>query len=187
MDNSRLSFSKNAYGKPYLVGFPNFHYNISYTKCTIVIGFSDKPIGVDVENIRAIDIKIAKRFFSKNELDYVLSNDESSQKLFCEIWAKKEAYVKWNGKGLSMAFSSFDVTDNRIGEILSLFKVDDYIISICSEKNFGCKEIVELNEHQASQISAEFIDFLVRNNYRSFSWILQWLWESSLVVKAKIE
>ena len=136
LSNADLSFDKNDYGKPYLLGFPNFHYNISHTKNAIVIGISDKPIGVDVEKIKFADLKIAERFFCDNELASILSNREPNT-AFYKIWTKKEAYIKWDGKGLSLPLTSFDVTDCKLNKMFSSFEIGEYILSVCSETDFS--------------------------------------------------
>ena len=157
LNNVELSFEKNIYGKPYLTGFPSFNYNISHTRNAIALGISDKPIGIDIEKIRVIDYKIADRFFCKNELEYILSNIENQESLFFEIWTKKEAYIKWMGKGLSIPLTSFDVTSVEMEKRLSLFRLGDYIISVCCENNFHNAGFVMLKENQVCQIFTEFL------------------------------
>jgi len=161
LDNCELSFSKSIDGKPYLVGYPNFHYNITHTRNAIAIGFSDKPIGVDIERIKEAKLEVAERFFCKSELDYIISNDKDKDRLFHEIWIKKESYVKWNGKGLSLQLNSFDVTDASISRYLSLFEMNDYIISVCCKDGFHKPDLLLLNGKQAHQVLEKFISLCV--------------------------
>ena len=158
--NSELAFAKNSYGKPYLLGDYNFHYNISHTRNAITVGFSQAKIGVDIEKCQPIDLEIAERFFCKNELAYILSKSEGRESLFYEVWTKKEAYIKWVGKGLSMSLDTFDVTDAKIKNSLSLIKMHDYIISVCSQRKLCDKDIVILKENQFAQILIEFTEQL---------------------------
>ena len=159
LNNSELIFNKGEYGKPYLVGVPNFNYNISHTRSAIIIGLSQQPIGVDIEKLKSADLKIAERFFCKNECAYISSIWEQQDKLFYEIWTKKEAYIKWNGKGLSLPLNSFDVTDVDIRNMLAVFAINDYIFSVCCDQKLNSVDAIYLDEHQATQILANFLGF----------------------------
>jgi len=153
--NTDLVFDKNDYGKPYLVGFPNFQYNISHTRNAIAIGLSSEPMGVDIEKIRYADLKIAERFFCKNEYAYISTRPEQQDKLFYEIWTKKEAYIKWIGKGLSLPLTSFDVTDTALVRMLSTIELSGYIMSVCHMISLDL-DLRRLTERQASEIFFEF-------------------------------
>ena len=155
--NADLLFEKNVYGKPYLAGWHDFHYNVSHTRNAIAVGFSETPIGVDIEKLRSVDLKIAERFFCKNELVYILSKAEERECLFYEVWTKKEAYIKWAGKGLSLPLDTFDTTDVEIDNILSSIVINGYIISVCSQNNNGNTDFITLKENRASQIFTEFV------------------------------
>lgn len=156
LNNTEVIFYKNDYGKPYLDGFPSFQYNISHTKNAIVIGISNKPIGVDIEKIKPINLKIAERFYCMNELRYILSKEDVLEKLFYKVWTKKEAYIKWIGKGLSLPLTSFDVTDVELRKILKNIEIDEYMLSICSKADFYTEDVYRLTEKQASKILMEF-------------------------------
>jgi len=155
LSNSDLFFGKNAYGKPYLVDYPDFNYSISHTKNAIAIGFSEISIGVDIERIKPSDMKIAERFFCKNEFEYIVSK-EDQERLFCEVWTKKEAYIKWIGKGLSLSLTAFDITDIEIANMFRTIKIDNYLISVCSKNRLNKMDINELSEREVFQIFTEF-------------------------------
>ena len=128
INNSEIVFRQNSYGKPYIIGFPNFHFNVSHSENLLVVLISDQAVGVDVEKIRNPNIQIVNRFFTENEKDYVLSDPSLTTKRFYEIWTRKEAYVKYLGKGLSHPLLSFDVL-NELGDNFFTFELDQYIIS----------------------------------------------------------
>ena len=52
IQRNKLSISIDQYGKPYLRGYTNFHFNVSHSKDAIVCGVSDNPIGVDIYKIK---------------------------------------------------------------------------------------------------------------------------------------
>lgn len=157
LSNRDIMFTKNAYGKPYLIGYPDFQYNISHTRNAIAIGVSSTEVGVDIEKMKMADINIAERFFSKEELDYILSGNKHREMLFYEIWTQKEAYIKWVGKGLSMPLTGFDVTSIDIRSRMKIYRINDYIISLCCNECNDNIDLIELNENQLFRIISEFI------------------------------
>ena len=105
-------------------------FSLSHSENMMICAVACFNIGADCQkrNIENIDSckKIADRFYSKKEnifLDSLLdsSNPEKSDKdiknkeqtyinNFFRIWTKKEAYIKYTGKGLSEGLKNFSVT-----------------------------------------------------------------------------
>ncbi|MCR8644583.1 4'-phosphopantetheinyl transferase superfamily protein [Paenibacillus sp. N1-5-1-14] len=103
-----IELAANAYGKPHLPAYPDFHFNISHSGEWVVGAFDSAPIGVDVEQIQPIDLAIADRFFTKQERDYIVNVAEQKQlERFYDFWTLKESYIKAVGKGLSIPLDSF--------------------------------------------------------------------------------
>ncbi len=96
---------KNEYGKPYFRDLA-VKFSVSHSGDRIILAASDKEIGADIQKKNAHSVRIAKRFFTEKECEYV---GEDSDRFF-EIWTKKEAYAKWHGAGLE-ATRDTDVTD----------------------------------------------------------------------------
>jgi 4'-phosphopantetheinyl transferase len=145
LSNHDLLFSENSFGKPFVTNIPNFKYNFSHTKNAIALGISNNEIGIDIEKIRDIDITLAKRFFTRHEYNYV--TEKQTQLRFLEVWTKKEAYLKFIGKGLSVTLNSFSVFDVD-AVIFSNFQIGDYIVSVCAEKMFFENDITVINQQQ---------------------------------------
>ena len=60
--------TENEYGKPGIVGLPDFHFNLSHSGSWVVCAIDNKPLGVDVQEIcQRTDLDIAERFFSPRE------------------------------------------------------------------------------------------------------------------------
>ena len=121
---------RGTHGKPYFKDLPQIHFSISHSGRYFGCCFETVPIGFDLEDlgIRRLKIKaVARRFFTQQEYEYVLTGGE---KAFYEIWIRKEAYVKYLGKGISFGLSRFEV----VGEKGILDQLEDvYLgeISIC--------------------------------------------------------
>jgi 4'-phosphopantetheinyl transferase len=130
--NNAIEFKTNVYGKPYLYGNCKYEFNISHTRNAIAVAVSDKAIGVDIEPIRMADMRIANKFFSKDEVAYITGAEKGSDTAFYEIWTKKEAYIKNRGGGLAIPLPSFNVFDSGIREKADTLTMNNYILSICS-------------------------------------------------------
>jgi len=135
MTNWQLDFSVNEYGKPYLVNDPHVQYNLSHSGKYIAFAIDSKPVGIDVEKIDHIDMKIAKRFFTSSEFSYINSQNCNMQIMsFYQIWTKKESYIKFEGKGLSIPLTSFNVISQNNVAYHNMLEVDDAICTVCTEQ-----------------------------------------------------
>ncbi|WAA09865.1 4'-phosphopantetheinyl transferase family protein [Fervidibacillus albus] len=117
--NENICFDRDIYGKPFVVDRDDFHFNVSHSNHWVVCGVSHLPIGIDIEYVDKsntdIDIQIANRFFSQEEVQYLLSHPpEKQSKVFYELWTKKESCIKAVGKGLALPLRSFSVLSNTI-------------------------------------------------------------------------
>lgn len=121
---------KGAHGKPYFKE-SDIYFNISHTDALQAVAIGKSEVGVDIEKIRDVNLKVASRF-TKEEYDYVMEAESSNR--FFEIWTKKEAYLKFKGTGISGGLNSFNVFE--IPEKINTFIIDGYVISVCSEKEF---------------------------------------------------
>lgn len=109
----------------------------------IAVAISNNPVGVNVEKIREIDVRIAKRFFTECELNYIKKDRNCIYEHFFEIWTKKEAYIKYIGKGLSVSLNSFDVTDKRLSGHFYTVGYGKYIINMYGrEENIAPTTII---------------------------------------------
>lgn len=113
----RLRFQYSRYGKPSLAGEPAaaaLRFNLAHSHQTALIAVTlGREVGVDVEHVRA-DVshrQIAERFFSPPEFCMLEALSPDAQvEAFFNCWARKEAYIKAKGEGLSHPLDEFDVT-----------------------------------------------------------------------------
>ncbi len=105
-------------GKPYFAEFPDLHFNISHSANMVMAAFGTVETGCDIEKIKPVDLKLAKRFFAPSEYEYLRSfeNEEGQQLEFYRLWTLKESYMKATGRGMSLPFNGFSisVSDDKI-------------------------------------------------------------------------
>ncbi len=123
---SSFAFDYGSQGKPDLVQFPDFQFNVSHSKGHALFAFAKKEaVGVDLEFIDpAIEFEvIAPRFFSKNEATTLLDLPiERQPAVFFNCWTRKEAFIKAKGGGLSIPLDQFEVTllENDPAKLLAI-------------------------------------------------------------------
>jgi 4'-phosphopantetheinyl transferase len=123
---AELRFTYTTYGKPLLAehfGEAGLRFNLSHSHGLALLAVTrGREIGVDLERIRE-DLdgeQLAERFFSPREVAVLRSlAPELRREAFFHCWTRKEAYIKANGKGLSLPLDQFDVT-LRPGEAAAL-------------------------------------------------------------------
>ena len=105
-------------GKPY---FPDssLHFSISHTKHRVFCALSDKPIGIDAEELdRDIALRLAEKILSPEErIQYEAAADPRMALL--TFWVLKEAAAKCAGTGLRgyPNHTNFSLADPRVTQI----------------------------------------------------------------------
>ena len=127
----RLVFSKSGYGKPFLENNPHAHFNLSHSGPYIACVTAGEPVGIDIELFRPIDLRLAERFFSPEEMEYVKHGRQIRR--FFEVWTKKESRIKWEGMGLSKHLPSFSVIGGEKPPTYhKVFLNEEAICHVCS-------------------------------------------------------
>lgn len=113
---SELSFSYGHHGKPTLDGpyRTGPHFNLSHShEVAVYVVARGRHVGIDVERVRT-DVaaeQIADHYFSRRELAALRALPaEARPEAFFTCWARKEAYLKARGEGLSFPLDQFDVS-----------------------------------------------------------------------------
>lgn len=94
--NLDVSFNEN--GKPTT---NSFFFSISHSERLVACAFSDKPIGLDIQNIHNIAINDHIPLFTNEDINYINSCKSGQIDRFFEIFTKKEALVKLYGAKLA--------------------------------------------------------------------------------------
>jgi len=100
------SIGEGENGKPFLHGGPCF--NLSHSGEYVILGVSQKELGVDVERTdRRQDERIVRRCFQPAEQEWLHAQAETFA--FFRLWTAKESVMKATGLGFSMPPNSFSV------------------------------------------------------------------------------
>ena len=85
-------------GKPYFAGLP-VHFSLSHSGEYAVCLVSDEyEAGADIQIVRSVDLKVAKRALSKEAYAELEATAESGRdERFTELWALHESAVKLRG------------------------------------------------------------------------------------------
>ena len=105
-------------GKPYFPDSP-WHFSISHTKSHAFCVLSDRPVGIDAEELdRNINLALAEKILSPGEKQqYDAAADK--RRALLTFWVLKEAAAKLSGQGLRgyPNHTDFSLDDPRVREI----------------------------------------------------------------------
>lgn len=126
LDPASLVFAIAARGKPSLPGHP-LHFNLSHTNDRGLLAVTRAgEVGADIESIdRQVDrAGIAGRFFSCAEADELAALPvELQPEAFCNLWTRKEAWLKATGVGISEGLNQVEF-NCRPGEPARLLRIN---------------------------------------------------------------
>lgn len=126
-------YKVGEHGKPYLTSSPDIFFNISHSRSSVVCAVSDTPVGVDIQDIRHLTMKVGRKFLTDSELRRAsaITDEQELDLELCRIWCIKESYGKMTGKGFGEGFCSID-SDRLLTEKRAFVtKIHDFYISIC--------------------------------------------------------
>jgi 4'-phosphopantetheinyl transferase len=93
----KLRIKYSSHGKPYLVDYPNYDFNISHSGEYLLLAISKNgQVGVDIEIIKQDEdlSQLSPIVFSSSEQQLIHNNLH-----FTQLWTKKEALLKLRGNG----------------------------------------------------------------------------------------
>ena len=145
-----VEYEFGEWGKPSLKYQPNIYFSLSHSGDYAICSIGDKAIGNDIELIKHGRLKVADRFFAREELDWmyaVRDEEEITQRMF-RIWTMKESFLKATGKGISLPLGDFAViVDEEKGKIRvkhsynakfyhmkEYADIDGYRVAVCCEE-----------------------------------------------------
>lgn len=123
--NGNPLFSYGEHGKPFIVGHPEIHFNLSHCREAVACAVSDRPIGIDVESIREFRESLVRYTMNEAEVQQIMSA-ERPEVAFTRLWTRKEALLKLTGRG---------ITDN-MKAVLTLAGEHRFTTVECIEKGY---------------------------------------------------
>lgn len=137
MNKDDIRVLKTEFGKPYLENCSDFKYNISHSGDYVAIAYGKEDVGIDIEQIREMDLKVANRFFHNDEIEYITRTNKEQNKRFFEIWTGKEAYLKYTGQGINVPLDSVvvNIEEKKIQNLdigIAVKQVDDLLVTVCA-------------------------------------------------------
>lgn len=148
MNFSDIKFGYNQYGKPYILNSPECFFSVSHSGEFIAFTLSEKPVGIDIEYATKSRMRVAERFFTRNEYEFIITS-ENPELEFYKIWTKKESYIKMLGTGLSKSLKSFDVLSDELSSYFFTDNIDNYVLSLCKENTLSEKSYISLTDSQS--------------------------------------
>lgn len=142
---NELIFDKNRYGKPYIRGQHRIFFNLSHSGRYVICGLDQEEIGIDIEEVKSIDLGIARKFFHASEYAYLLSREqEQRMNALFELWTLKESYIKFLGVGLQKPLDAFYFnlegpsvelhSDDRIPALIQSCTIKgSYKLAVCAD------------------------------------------------------
>ena len=129
-----IRFTYGPHGKPSLA-WPEceVHFNVSHTDGLAVCALAPRPVGVDVERLRSVDVPaLATRVCSSEEAASLLALPEPRRtRAFFVTWTRKEAYVKARGIGFAYALKQVRVSPPPDGwRMWDFVPVEGYVAAV---------------------------------------------------------
>lgn len=132
-----IPIEKTADGKPYAPGLA-VEFSVSHCGKLAVCAVDDRPVGIDVEMLRPVNLRIARKVCSPEELCYLFGSASAPPEedvteepavilRFFRLWTGKEAIAKREGKGVGSLHACFPLQEPGI----QYETVGAYLICIC--------------------------------------------------------
>ncbi len=152
-----VEIERDKWEKPRLVSPKGLFFNLSHSDERTVLALSDGEVGVDIQQVKPGDMRLATRFFSPEECETLRAAGEDATALFYRLWTVKEAYLKALGTGLTRPLSSFTVRLTEDGaeicdpeaegspwRVREYFSLEGYAVACCAQTDDFPQEICEL-------------------------------------------
>lgn len=110
LTNRDIVVATGPHGKPFLPDYPELHFNVSHSGTRVLCVTDTKPVGVDMELMRPMDMDVARIWFSPDEYACFMAACPADRlEQLYEIWTLKESFAKACGLGFNLDPKSFTI------------------------------------------------------------------------------
>lgn len=123
---AEIRLTRDERGKPRL-SHPPLYCSISHSHGLAACAVSDKPVGIDIEKLRPVDLRAAGRIAHTEDAAFLEGAADDEKKFFL-FWTAKEAYGKRAGHGLQ------NMRRVPLADILphcTQTVTEDYVLTVC--------------------------------------------------------
>lgn len=92
-------FEYGEHGKPFILGHPEIHFNMSHCREAAICAISETPVGIDVESIREYRESLVHYTMNDDEIAAITQSPNPAL-TFIRYWTMKEAVLKLSGEGI---------------------------------------------------------------------------------------
>ena len=126
-----MEYVFGEWGKPSFRDYPEIHFSLSHSGDYALCSIGECPVGNDIERIRPGKLKVAERFYTDQELEFLYRRQEDAEniqkvcvedvkghsgideeevmKRMFRMWTMKESFLKVTGRGMSLPLNDFSV------------------------------------------------------------------------------
>lgn len=137
LDISEVQIKTDENKKPYLSSHPSVCFNLSHAEDFAIIALNTSAVGIDIEYVnRDFDYsEILSYTLNDTEIEKLLNSDYKTHNFF-KFWTRKEAIVKFTGKGISDHLPQIPASDG-------LHKVSSKVL-----EGFNALKVLSFNLHE---------------------------------------
>ena len=118
LEAGELRYEYGDHGKPRLAGQEEFHFSLSHSGSYVMLAVSERELGCDLEQITEPRLKVARRYFAREEWEHLSSTaGEEQTRLFFRYWTLKESFLKATGQGLHLPLDAFQIVLGEDGSV----------------------------------------------------------------------
>lgn len=130
--NEDIRIKRNKMGKPYADNIPQVFFNISHSGDWIVGVLDSFPVGIDIEQIKDLDLDMAGKILDRDDFAEMMKQKESQRpEYFYRCWTFNESYMKMRGRGISIPLSGVKKITEKA--FFKTYPLDaDYMLAVCS-------------------------------------------------------
>jgi 4'-phosphopantetheinyl transferase len=148
-----------GFGRPFLSNGPDFNISHSGHRVVCILG-EEGGVGIDLEEIKDLDIEDFKGQFSTDEWVAITDAPQPLQ-AFYHFWTAKECLSKADGRGLNLPLAGLRIEENRImslggrhWRLQALPLSAGYACHIASESSLEQISLKELTLEEMAVLSA---------------------------------